>query len=325
MTKQVKLIVKEQLKTVPIIGDEITNKDGSIDVVTKNKVTGEHKTINIPRNNLICVEYTDSFIIDESERRHRMLKKAVESIFQGTSTSLIITGPPGVGKTHVVKEVGDQYQMLNKLGNATQFNHIEGGHLTKRGVFDALEDFSSPNDVTVFDDTDMILQDINQINLLKSATDSYSNRKLTWRTYKGDLSYTYRGRLIFISNLDFNAFSPKLQPHINALKSRATFIELPLWSTRAKVLFLVHMIKNMGLLRKPRVVVEDEGQNAVITIPALTEDQEEAVIKYMKKNQELLRSVDIRMAQRLQEFIYSYGDDWRDMADIALIDNKMRF
>jgi DNA polymerase III delta prime subunit len=293
-------------------------------------VKGEEKDFTLADSN-VKIEYTDEHILQDIKQRMDVMEKAVTSVMEGNSISLIITGPPGVGKTHTVNNVARKYEMLNKIGGNTVVKHFTGAHLSKRGLFDILYEYQYSNCVCVFDDSDKILLSEGEINLLKSATDSYPVRTLTWSNNKGTDEFNYRGRIVFISNMDFDKMPSKLQPHVNALKSRSSFIEIPIWSNKAKLLYVFHLIREKHILRVERdITLQDKDEQGIVVhegtaARALLPSEEENVMQFLISNLSRLRSVDIRMAQRCQELISEYGDDWKSVAEITLLDSGVRY
>ena len=61
-------------------------------------------------------EETDEEIIERLRERFDMLKEMTKAVKKGDVRAMIVSGPPGVGKSHGVEEVLDRYKMMETLG-----------------------------------------------------------------------------------------------------------------------------------------------------------------------------------------------------------------
>jgi len=134
------------------------------------------------------------FPIDE---RFRILNNLTVMVVAGVTPSLIVTGPPGFGKSHSILECIENSDL-------TKDDYIiNKGYSTPRGLYNCLYD--NFDKLIIFDDCDSVLEDKVALNILKSALDSYDERIITWmsKINKGDKyppQFEFKGRIIFISN-----------------------------------------------------------------------------------------------------------------------------
>ena len=141
----------------------------------------------------------------------------VQLIVNTETTSLIIAGQPGVGKTYTVTNSLEKY-------NADYIKIT--GRSTAHALYVAL--YENNGKIILFDDCDKVLFDTDAISILKAALDSIPKRKISWLS-KGEIksddgkiipdSFEFTGKCIFITN------SP-LKKIDQALCSRSMVIEV---------------------------------------------------------------------------------------------------
>tara|TARA_R100001440_G_scaffold54389_1_gene74203 strand:+ start:865 stop:1800 length:936 start_codon:yes stop_codon:yes gene_type:complete len=131
------------------------------------------------------------------------LERLTKMVGRGIQPSLVITGGAGLGKTYLVKKT------LTDMGleEAKQFVHFKG-RATAAGLFVTI--YENSDKIIVLDDCDSVFKDVDAVNLLKAALDSYDTRKLSYISTKplkdtyGDpvpRHFEFTGKVIFISNL----------------------------------------------------------------------------------------------------------------------------
>jgi len=131
------------------------------------------------------------------------LERLTKMVGRGIQPSLVITGGAGLGKTYLVKKT------LTDMGleEAKQFVHFKG-RATAAGLFVTL--YENSDKIIVLDDCDSVFKDMDAVNMLKAALDSYDTRKLSYISTKplkdayGDpvpRHFEFTGKIIFISNI----------------------------------------------------------------------------------------------------------------------------
>ena len=145
--------------------------------------------------------------------RFGFVSDMVTMLSQGNQSSVIVSGPGGLGKSFTVmdalkksglKDVSllDEADVGSAINTAKTFRVIKG-YSTPKGLYRIL--YENRNSVIVFDDCDSVLKDPVSLNLLKGALDSYSRRIISWRADFKDEDlpnvFEFKGRVVFISNL----------------------------------------------------------------------------------------------------------------------------
>ena len=152
----------------------------------------------------------------DPKKMFKNLERLTKMVGRGIQPSLVITGGAGLGKTYLVKKT------LTDMGleEAKQFVHFKG-RATAAGLFVTI--YENSDKIIVLDDCDSVFKDVDAVNLLKAALDSYDTRKLSYISTKplkdtyGDpvpRHFEFTGKIIFISNIS----QSKLD---DAIKSRS--------------------------------------------------------------------------------------------------------
>jgi len=152
----------------------------------------------------------------DPKKMFKNLERLTKMVGRGIQPSLVITGGAGLGKTYLVKKT------LTDMGleEAKQFVHFKG-RATAAGLFVTI--YENADKIIVLDDCDSVFKDVDAVNLLKAALDSYDTRKLSYISTKplkdtyGDpvpRHFEFTGKIIFISNIS----QSKLD---DAIKSRS--------------------------------------------------------------------------------------------------------
>ena len=117
---------------------------------------------------------------------------------------MIVSGPPGVGKSYGVEQVLDRYGVVSTLGNTRPKYEVVKGAMSP-GLYCKLYNFSDADNVLVFDDCDSILLDDLSLNILKAALDSRRSGKFVGtqihmlRREGVSDTFEFAGSVIFIS------------------------------------------------------------------------------------------------------------------------------
>lgn len=151
------------------------------------------------------------------------IEQYTNMVINGINPSLVITGGPGLGKTFLVKKQLEEAGLVNHRHYV-----VIKGRTSPAGLYYCL--YEHQDKIIVFDDCDSVFKDDTATNLLKAALDSYDERTISYISMKplkgpdGDPlpnSFTFRGKVIFISNLDQSKIDP-------AIKSRSFVADLSL-------------------------------------------------------------------------------------------------
>ena len=247
---------------------------------------------------------TDADIEQRIADRFEILDVLTEACVVGNSRALIVSGPAGLGKSFTVEK-----RLAEWDPNELQHTIVKG-YVRATGLVKLLYQYRHANNVLVFDDADAIFFDDVSLNLLKAVCDTTERRRVSWLS-EGKLvddesaeliprSFDFEGTIIFISNYDFDAMidkGHKLAPHLQALVSRAHYIDLAMKSRRDYLVRIRQVIKQ-GLLSH------------------LSEPQRHDVIAFIEGNHDKLRELSLRMAIKLGA-LRKQGGDWEKLARIT--------
>jgi hypothetical protein len=229
----------------------------------------------------------------------------------GDVRAMIVSGPPGVGKTFGVEAVLQKANLFNILAEKKPKFEIVKGAMSSIGLYRKLYEFSAEGNVVVFDDCDDILMEEQSLNTLKGALDSSARRFISWNTDSRILRaegipdrFEFKGAAIFITNIKFeHVRSKKLRGHLDALESRCHYIDLQMDTAREKILRIRQVIKHPQQGREPMLARYD--------FPECVEDE---LIEYVEQNQKNLRELSLRMVLKLADLRKKFPANWMNMA-----------
>ena len=245
--------------------------------------------------------------MDRIRRRFAILDQMTDAVANGVVRGLIVSGPPGVGKSFGVERILEEYDAMHKLsGGKVGRTEIVKGAMTPIGLFQTLYNNSQEGNILVFDDCDSILFDEVCLNMLKAVLDSGKKRTITWKAESNALRregipdrFDFKGGCIFITNVNFeNVRSKKIQDHLEALMSRCHYIDLEMDSVQDRFL-RINQIVNDGMLAE-----YDFG-------PA----GEQEVVDFMVEKSARLREISLRMVLKVADLKKMSPMTWRDLAE----------
>ena len=250
---------------------------------------------------------TDEQAMDRIRERFDILHEMTKATVTGDIRAMIVSGPPGVGKSFGVEQEIDKATMFDKLAGKRLRAEVVKGSATPIGLYQTLYKYSDANCVVVFDDCDSILLDDVALNLLKGALDSGKKRKISWLSESSSLrregipdSFEFKGSAIFITNLKFDKMkSQKLRDHLDALQSRCHYLDLTLDTMRDKIL-RIRQIATDGVL--------------FADYDFAPEVQDE-IIDFMNTNQNRLREMSLRMAIKIADLRKMSVTNWKRLAE----------
>ena len=195
---------------------------------------------------------TEDQIMTRIRKRFDILNDMTKACVNGDIRAMIVSGPPGVGKSFGVEREIEKATLFDKLAGKRLRAEGVKGSATPIGLYQTLYKYSDANCVLVFDDCDSILLDDVALNLLKGALDSGKKRTISWLSESSALRregipdrFEFKGSVIFITNLKFDTMkSQKLRDHLDALQSRCHYLDLTLDTMRDKVLRIKQIAKD---------------------------------------------------------------------------------
>jgi hypothetical protein len=282
-----------------------------VDSIEDIAIVGEHTPITTTAVPVEAIKETDEEAIERIRNRFQILDDMTKAATTGDIRAMIVSGPPGVGKSYGVEKIVEQACLFDKLSGKRLRAEVVKGSATPIGLYQTLYKYSDKNCMLVFDDCDSILVDDVALNLLKGALDSGSKRKISWLSESSSLrregipdSFIFNGSVIFITNLKFDKMkSQKLKDHLDALQSRCHYLDLTLDTMRDKIL----RIKQIA------------ADGALFENMDLDKEAETEVIEFMEENKNTLREVSLRMAIKVAQLRKSFPLKWRAMASVTVM------
>ncbi len=251
-------------------------------------------------------EETDEETIDRLRERFEMLEDMTRATKRGDVRAMIVSGPPGVGKSHGVEKVLGNHELIAQLGNKPAKYEVVKGAMSAIGLYCKLYKHADKDNVLVFDDCDSVFSDELSLNILKAALDSKRTRKICWNTDSFKLrnegvpdSFDFKGSAIFITNIKFdNVKSKKMRDHLEALESRCHYIDLTIDTDREKMLRIKQITKD-GMLNDYQ----------------LGEHVENDIVDFMEANKNKLRELSLRTVLKVADLAKAFPDRWEAMAE----------
>jgi hypothetical protein len=149
----------------------------------------------------------------------------IEHVIEGNAPAFIICGPPGMSKTYIVRRT----LYFNDMLPGKDYTIVKGSALGMSEVYSLL--YKNRNKILVLDDFDTPLGDENMVNMLKSITDSYSRRIISFprealmrlglegEEPEAPDKFEFKGKILIITNLTRDQIN-------RALVSRAPTFEV---------------------------------------------------------------------------------------------------
>jgi len=259
---------------------------------------------------------TDQEILDRMRDRFEILDDMTRAVKSGKVRAMIVTGPPGVGKSFGVEKVLSKHDVFADVAQDEKLKKYEvvKGAMSALGLYSKLYHYSDKKNILVFDDCDSILLDDLSLNILKAALDTNSKRMIHWNTDSSLLrregvpdSFEFKGGAIFITNIKFDHVrSKKLRDHLEALESRCHYLDLTIDTEREKLLRIEQVVTECGMLDK----YEFEDY------------QKLEVLDFVKANVPRLRELSLRTVLKVADLKHGFPDKWRAVAEVTCMRNS---
>lgn len=247
---------------------------------------------------------TDEEIIERLRTRFTMLNEMTKAVRRGNIRAMIVSGAPGVGKSHGIEEVLRKHDLISAMGGEQKYTVIKGA-ISALGLYAKLYEWKKRDQVIVFDDCDSIFYDDTSLNILKAALDSKEKRRINWNTDSHKLrnegipdSFDFEGSVIFVTNVNLGSVrSNRLKEHIAALESRCHYMDLTIHTNREKILRIRQIIGD-GMLN-------DCG---------LDSDVQNSVAQWVIDNADKLRELSLRTVVKTADLARAFPHNWENVA-----------
>lgn len=252
---------------------------------------------------------TDEEAMNRIKTRFDILDDMAKATIAGDIRAMIVSGPPGVGKSYGVEQQMEKASLFDQLTNSRTRYEVVKGAMTALGLYAVLYKYSDAKNVLVFDDCDSVFQDDLALNILKAALDSGKRRKICWNSDSSLLnregipnSFEFKGSAIFITNLKFEHLkSKKLQDHLEALQSRCHFLDLTIDTERDKMLRIRQ--------------VDRDVEGGLFADYDFNEFMADEIFDFMTENATKLREISMRMALKIADLTKVSATNWRLLAE----------
>lgn len=258
-------------------------------------------------------DQTDDEIIARLRERFDILDEMTRAVKKGDVRAMIVSGPPGVGKSFGVEKVLSKHDVFADVANDSKLKKYEivKGAMSALGLYKKLYEYSDRKCILVFDDCDSVLLDEIALNILKAALDSSKRRVISWNTDSRSLvnegvpnSFEFHGGAIFITNIKFdNVKSKKLRDHLEALESRCHYLDLTIDTRREKLLRIRQVTSDNNLFEENGYEFDDATK--------------QEVIDFLEANAHRMRELSLRMVIKIAALRASMPTKWQRVAELS--------
>jgi len=258
---------------------------------------------------------TDEEIMERLGERFEILEDMTRAVKAGKVRAMIVTGPPGVGKSHGVETVLSKHDVFADIADDKKLKKYEvvKGAMSAIGLYSKLYEYSDAKSILVFDDCDSVLLDDLSLNILKAALDSSKKRMIHWNTDSRLLrsegvpnSFEFKGGAIFITNIKFeHVRSKKLKDHLEALESRCHYLDLTIDTQREKLLRIRQVVRDSGML---------DGYE-------LEDWAKLELVDYIADNANRMRELSLRTVLKVADIRVSMPQKWKAVVEVTCMRN----
>lgn len=263
-------------------------------------------------------QYLDGETEEQAMARMRESFEVMEIMAKGALAGnirgLIVSGPPGIGKSHGVKEAAAEVEATCALKDEEPPFEVISGAARPIGIYKKMFQYRHRNNTIIFDDCDTALMDETSLNLLKAALDSCDKRRISWLSESHALkqedipdAFDFEGSVVFLTNINFRTQGGrKLAPHLQAIMSRCHYLDLEINGTRDKMLRIRQIIED-GML-------DDMQDNA-----------QRDVVAFIEQNADHLQELSLRMVKKVADLRVTHPGKWIEIARNTCLTREGRF
>ena len=236
--------------------------------------------------------------------RYNALERMSARIVEGQIPSLIVSGPPGIGKSYTVRKA------VRRMSGDRKSVFVSGA-ASPVGLYKTLFQCAEGG-VVVLDDCDDVFHDDTSLNLLKAALDSDEDyrtiswlKEAAWMEREGvPDSFEFKGSVVFLTNIDFEAAIESGRPgaeHFKALIDRSMYLCLTLRTRRD------FMIRIRQVALGPEGILRRRGGSF-----EFTEKQESEVLGFIDENKERFYNLSLRLVNQVATCMKADPEGWRE-------------
>ncbi len=260
--------------------------------------------VAIPQGFSAVYQAMDFSVLEEN---YANVEKYIQGICKGEFRSVIVNGPPGVGKSYSVDTYLQQYAKEDSY-------KVAAGHMTPLSLYGNLYQYRNVGDVLVLDDIDSVFSKIEGINLLKAAMDTKPVRRINWESSSAVVMnlglpshFEFKGSVVLISNIGFVQKKGKMQEHLDALKDRSYSLHISDNTKEELYQQVCFMVIKKGLLKEFD----------------LTAEQQSKILDYIGANLDRINKISLRLAMKLAGLMKANPEEWSSMADSGLLSGSL--
>jgi hypothetical protein len=261
---------------------------------------------------------TEDEAMDRIQETFLNLDSFTDWCAKGTVRGLVVSGPPGIGKSFGVEKQLETANMFRKIEGKDPLYEIVTGGVSPIGLYQKLYHNRNSKQVICFDDCDGLLFEEECLSLLKGALNSGDKRRIAWNKESRVLAvedipevFDFDGSIIFLSNIDFERTSQRasrISEHLKAIMSRCHYLDLEIGSTRDK------------LLRIKQVV-----RDGMLNVYDFTSQQEADLLDFIFSNSEHLRELSLRQVKKIADLVKADPVGWAQMAEATCLHREAKF
>jgi len=286
---------------------------------------------------------SDKNLLSVALDAEREMYEKLEEVAKGRSAGLIISGPPGSGKSYSSEEYLKGMPGLEHIEDVifekdidkdspTYKEYIEIKKIKKPGPlvrksryapWSLTRDFwrnPKSNNILMIDDNDIALQDLDFVGLIMSATEQNAVRTIDYNLkMMKELSmegvtakFDYDGGVVILTNYNMRDVAregakgyKKYYERWRALCSRlgGQYVDLKLDDPRALMIFLEHRIRTTRQLTKSKWLKKAFGTDGI------SKDEQEEVFDFVRllmEKQALVQDLDLRIYNKIASYVITY-------------------
>jgi len=226
-----------------------------------------------------------------------------KSICEGKTGGLVVSGPPGVGKSSSVMSFITKYIQPDK------HCYVVKGKVTAYNIYPILYRYRESGDIVVFDDAD--ISDLDSINILKAAGDTTSSARLV--SYEStsidklgiERNFLFSGGIIILTNKAFED-EKRLRHHFDALADRLHNIRLANFNNADAMMMIYYMTIHRNILKKYKFKSQQIAD----------------ILLYMRENKNWLKHMSLRTVCKIADEMLKNPTGWRVFCDATLLDDS---